>query len=70
MPRLAENHESLQVTIRLDKPSRAMLNEMLVGSSVSSYLRQLIAMDYGRKLEREDIAKREALRETAKADAL
>jgi len=69
MPRKVENRQSLQLSVRLDRPSRMMLNELLTGSSVSSYLRQLIAMDYGRRLEREDIAKREALARVSLADS-
>jgi len=69
MPRKVENRQSLQLSVRLDRPSRMMLNELLTGSSVSSYLRQLIAMDYGRRLEREDIAKREALARVSRADS-
>jgi len=37
-----------------------MLNELLAGTTISSYLRQLIAIDYGRMLERKDVAKRQA----------
>jgi hypothetical protein len=60
MSRKVENPDSLQLCVRLDQSSRAMLNELLAGTTISSYLRQLIAIDYGRMLERKDVAKRQA----------
>jgi hypothetical protein len=60
MPRKVEKLDNLKLCVILDRPSRAMLNELLVGSSISSYMRQLIAMDYGRMLERKDAAERKA----------
>jgi len=46
-----------------------MLNELLPGSTTSSYFRQLIAQAHGRKLEREDIARREALATRSSTDS-
>jgi len=69
MPRKAENHENLKLCVRLDRPSREMLNELLPGSTTSSYFRQLIAQAHGRKLEREDIARREALATRSSTDS-
>jgi hypothetical protein len=55
MPKRIGNPEALQLCIRLDKPSRKMLNEMVTGS-VSNYLRQLIVMEYARMEVRKELA--------------
>jgi hypothetical protein len=67
MPRKRARIDNLQLCVRLDKTSLAMLNE-LAPVSISSYFRQLVAMDYGRRLERRDIAKREAQRKADRAE--
>jgi len=46
-----------------------MLDELLNGNNLSSFLRQQIALAYGRKLEREDNAKHQALATVSSADS-
>jgi len=69
MPKKAVNRERLHISIRLDRCSREMLDELLNGNNLSSFLRQQIALAYGRKLEREDNAKHQALATVSSADS-